>query len=201
MPPPVISKFPLRNAADTAGEPRPLAYILLQIWDVIRRFFDWPVRPAVHPSAHDPWFTLSPRARNNAWLQLRIAGLNLRRMLEGRDSVRSQLSGWASGIELVRVAKGNCIAEVDDEVSVSESGHQDAVRPLTPSPLDHSVDRRSNAAIHGGPVADPDFDGFRILHVHDVLTSLGRIGRAAWSCASHIGFEVRRPWLPVRGRP
>lgn len=45
-------------------------------------------------------------------------------------SVRSQSSGLASGIELIRIAKGDGIAEADDEVSVSEPGHQDAVRPV-----------------------------------------------------------------------
>lgn len=97
---------------------------------------------------------------------------------KGGNSVRSQSSGLASGIELIRVAKGDCIAEADNEAFVSEPGHQDAVRPLLPGALDHPVDRRRDAAVHGGPVADLDFDGFYILYVHNLLTLLGRIGRA-----------------------
>jgi hypothetical protein len=97
---------------------------------------------------------------------------------KGGNSVPRPSGGLASGIELICVAKGDCIAEADDELPVCEPGHQDAVRPLPPGALDHPVDRGSDASVHGGPVADLDFDGFHILHVHHGLTSPGRTGRA-----------------------
>jgi hypothetical protein len=107
----------------------------------------------------------------------------------------------ASEIDLMRIPKGDCTAEADDEVPVSEPGHQDAVRPSPLGTLDHPLDGRSNAAVQGGPVVDLYFYVFHILHIHDLLTLLGRIGLTVYPCAFHAGLEVRRRRIFARERP